>query len=100
MARVDGEWDVVINTPMGAQPALLTLRSDGTRFSGTAVGEIGSVDIAGGTVEGDQARWSMRISKPFPMTLTARVTITDDRVEGSVDAGMMGLMPIAGVRRA
>ena len=91
---------MVIRTPMGEQAFLLVLESDEMGFGGTASGELGSVEIEGGELEGDSATWSMKVRKPFPMTLTARATIKDDTVEGSVDAGMMGLMPLSGTRRA
>jgi len=29
MANVDGDWDIVMRTPMGDQQAVLTVRSDG-----------------------------------------------------------------------
>ena len=100
MAIVDGDWDVVIRTPMGEQAVQLSLTGAGDSFSGTAPGEIGSVAIEGGRIEGDVATWSMNVKMPFPVTLTGRVTIKGDSVEGTVDAGMMGLMPLSGTRRA
>ena len=100
MTMVDGDWDVVIRTPMGDQAVQLSLMGTGNSFSGTASGEIGSVDIEGGQIDGNVATWSMKVKMPFPVTLTGRVTISGDSVEGTVDAGMMGLMPLSGTRRA
>lgn len=99
-ANVDGDWDVVIKTPMGDQAFLLSLASDGDGFTGTASGELGSTDIVGGRIEGDEVRWPFDLAKPFPMKLEVRAAVTGDRIAGSVDAGFMGKMPLSGVRRA
>ncbi len=99
MASIDGVWNVVIRTPMGPQEFVLNLKSDGDSFSGDASGELGSAPIDGGKVDGDTATWSMKLSKPMPMTLKVRVTVSEYEVEGVVDAGMMGVMPLSGARQ-
>ncbi len=96
---VDGEWDVVIKTPMGDQAFLLSLDSDGAGFSGTASGELGSADIRGGTIDGDIVRWPFELAKPFPMKLAVEARVEGDRIAGSVDAGFAGKMPLSGSRR-
>ncbi len=100
MALVAGEWDVVIETPMGPQAVHLVLQQDGDAFSGAATGELGSAEIVGGVIAGDQVSWPFTLSKPFPMKLTVRATVSGDRIEGSVDAGFMGKMKLSGARRA
>jgi len=100
MANVDGQWDCVTRTPMGGQESVLTIKSDGGTFSGSNVGALGSIDIEGGKVDGDTLTWEMEITTPFPMKLSARATVTGDRIEGTVDAGAMGAMPMSGTRKA
>ncbi len=100
MSDLGGEWDVTIQTPMGEQSFLFDVRVDGQRFSGHASGELGSLDFDDGVIDGDALSWSMRVKKPFPMTLAVRATLSGDAIEGIVDAGMMGAMPMAGTRRA
>ena len=100
MANVDGQWECVTRTPMGAQESVLTINADGGSFSGSNVGALGSIDIEGGKVDGDTLTWEMEISTPFPMKLSARATVTGDRIEGMVDAGMMGAMPMSGTRKS
>lgn len=100
MANVDGQWECVTRTPMGAQESVLTIRSDGTSFSGSNVGALGSIDIEDGKVDGDTLTWEMEITTPFPMKLTARATVTGDTIQGTIDAGAMGAMPMSGTRKA
>jgi len=98
MADVDGKWDCSVSTPMGEQAFVLTVVSNGDRFSGSASGTIGAKDIPDGMIEGDMLLWSMSISKPMPMTLAARATISGDTLDGSVTAGIFGSFPIRGTR--
>ena len=100
MANVDGQWDCVTRTPMGPQESVLTIRSDGGSFSGSNVGPLGSIDIEGGKVDGDELTWDMEISSPFPMKLSARATVSGDTIQGTIDAGAMGSMPMSGTRKA
>jgi len=100
MANVDGQWECVTRTPMGPQDSVLTIVSNGASFSGSNVGPLGSIDIEGGTVDGDTLTWEMEITTPFPMKLSARATVNGDTIQGTVDAGAMGAMPMSGTRKA
>src|SRR4051812_26683694 len=40
---VDGDWDVKMDTPMGAQQVKLTLTTDGNKLSGKLVGAQGTM---------------------------------------------------------
>jgi hypothetical protein len=98
MARVDGAWNCVARTPMGAQEFMLVVKSDGDSFSGEVSGALGSMDIENGVVDGDTLTWSMEITSPFPMKLSVRATVDEDELQGIVDAGIMGAMPLSGAR--
>jgi hypothetical protein len=98
MADVDGKWNCMVESPMGEQDFVLTVVSNGDRFSGSAVGNIGSKQIEDGSVEGDTLLWTMHISKPMPVTLACRATISGDSLEGKVKAGIFGNFPITGTR--
>lgn len=100
MANVDGQWECVTRTPMGPQDSVLTIKSDGTSFSGSNIGPLGSIDIEDGKIDGDTLTWEMEISSPFPMKLSARATVSGDTIQGTVDAGAMGSMPMSGTRKA
>jgi hypothetical protein len=99
MANVDGQWECVTRTPMGPQESVLTIVSNGSSFSGSNVGPLGSIEITDGTVDGDTLNWAMDISVPFPMKLSARATVSGDTIQGTIDAGAMGAMPMSGTRK-
>lgn len=99
MANVDGAWDCVIRTPLGEQTGVLTVRSDGTAFTGDMKGALGGLDVIDGGVDGDTLTWKLDLKVPFPMMLECRAIVSGDAIEGSVSAGAFGLSPLSGTRR-
>ena len=103
MAMLDGNYQCSIDTPMGAQSFLLTVKVAGDSFAGKASGAMGgeSGSLAfDGTVDGDTISWTMPVPKPMPITLTCRATIDGDRLDGKVKAGIFGSYSITGERAA
>lgn len=100
MANVDGSWDTVTKSPMGDQKATLTVNSDGSTFTGSYSGAMGSTDITDGKVEGDKLHWKVSIVVPMPMTLDCEATVSGDTMEGTVGAGAFGSFPMSGTRTA
>jgi len=98
MADVDGKWNCIVDSPMGEQEFVLTVNSSGGSFSGSAEGNIGSKQIPEGVVDGDDLAWTMQISKPMPVTLTCKASVSGDVLEGKVKAGIFGSFPIRGTR--
>lgn len=98
MASVDGKWNCSVDSPMGAQEFVLTVASDGQRFTGRAEGGLGSMEIADGDIAGDTLKWPMRVTKPMTVTLNCTATVSGDSLEGKVSAGIFGSFPIKGVR--
>jgi hypothetical protein len=98
MADVDGSWDCVTKSPLGDQKSTLTVKSDGSTFTGSNVGAMGSVEISDGKVDGNTLTWTMNISVPMPMSLDCEATIDGDTLTGSVGAGAFGSFPMTGTR--
>jgi hypothetical protein len=95
-STLDGIWDTVTDTPMGAQKATLTLRSDAGKLTGTSAGAMGTIQLENGTVDGNRASWSMQF---MGLTLSAEVTIAADQLSGGISAPGFGTSPIRGQRR-
>ena len=47
MADVDGSWDCTVKSPLGDQKMTLTVKSEGSTFTGTVSGAMGSSDVVG-----------------------------------------------------
>lgn len=100
MAAVDGNWDVTVKSPMGDQKSVLTIASDGAGFTGKMAGSLGSMDITGGSVDGNTLSWKMDMVVPMPMTLDCSATVEGDAISGEVKAGAFGSMGLSGTRQA
>ncbi|MEN2786812.1 hypothetical protein ACFOKI_09220 [Sphingomonas qilianensis] len=100
MADVDGTYETIVKSPLGDQKSTLTVKSDGTTFTGSNAGAMGSVDITDGTVDGNTIAWKMNMTVPMPMTLDCTATIDGDTITGSVGAGAFGSFPMSGTRVA
>ena len=57
-----------------------------------------ALDARDSGTNGHTVTWTMQISKPMPLTLSCRATVTGDTLEGKVKAGIFGSFPIAGIR--
>jgi hypothetical protein len=93
---IDGEWKIVVDSPMGAQEATATIAAAGDVLTGTAQSSLGAAELENGRIDGDRASWTMRISSPFPMELKYAAVFSGDTVSGTVDIGMFGKSPFKG----
>jgi hypothetical protein len=97
---VDGKWEITINSPLGAQKAVLDLATDGSSLTGSQTAQQGSGPLENGKVDGNALTWSAKISSPMPMTLEFAGTVDGDKLSGSVKAGSFGSFPFTGSRSA
>ena len=95
-----GKWEIVINSPMGAQKATLDLGADAASLTGTQTAAQGSAPLENGKIDGNVLSWSAKITSPMPMTLDFTGTVEGDKMSGSVKAGAFGAFPFAGNRLA
>jgi hypothetical protein len=97
---VDGKWEIVINSPMGAQKATLDLATSGASLTGTQTASQGSGPLENGKVDGNAVSWSAKITSPMPLTLDFSGAVEGDKMSGSVKAGAFGSFPFTGNRLA
>jgi len=95
---VDGTWKIVVQSPMGAQEATLSLKTKDGNLTGTQKSSSTSMDIQDGKVSGDKLTWKGKITQPFPMNLEFAVTVTGDEMKGEVTAAGLGSSPLTGKR--
>ncbi|HEY97076.1 MAG TPA: hypothetical protein G4O16_02715 [Dehalococcoidia bacterium] len=96
---VDGTYEITIDTPMGAQTATLTLKTDGDALSGKIDSPLGAQEFSGGSVSGDDITWQMEIDSPMgKINLEYKAKVTGDDIAGEVKAGGFGSSPLKGKR--
>lgn len=95
---LDGQYDIVTKSPMGDQTSVLTVAVSGDTFTGSNVGQMGSLAIENGKVDGNTLSWSSQLTVPMPIKLDCTATIEGDSINGTVTAGMFGSFPLLGKR--
>jgi len=94
----DGTWTITVNTPMGAQATTLSLSSDGSSLTGEQGADGSTTAIYDGSVEGDEVRWKVDVTKPMALTVSFRGKIDGDKISGKAKAGMFPAMAFEGSR--
>jgi hypothetical protein len=94
----DGNWALVVQTPMGERRAALSVESDGATLSGTQAADENTAEIFDGSVNGNAISWKVSITDPMPMTLEFNGTINGDELSGSVTLGAFGKASFSGAR--
>ena len=85
---IDGKYDVELQTTLGPQAIGLTLKTDGNSISGTMDGHFGQQSFSGGTVDGNDVAWTVRLPSPVGvMQLDVKGTVDGDSIEGQVQLG-------------
>lgn len=94
-----GKWDTIISTPIGKLSVLIELTSKGGRIIGTATQGEEIVTLDNLAFQGNQLTWSMKITKPMPLSLKFTVFIEGDYMNGVAKAGMLPASKVTGHRR-
>jgi hypothetical protein len=95
---MDGDWKLVLETPMGPQEAELTVTTTSdTTFEGVMSGASGQQTFTG-AIEGETLAWQTDITSPMPLTLEFNVTVDGDAMNGTVKLGMFGNAAVTGTR--
>ena len=94
----DGNWNLVVATPMGERHGTLSLKADGTTLKGSQMADGNSTEIFDGAVDGNEISWKVSITNPMPMTLEFNGTIKGDEISGSVTLGAFGNSSFSGTR--
>lgn len=87
---VDGNWDLVMQTPMGSRNVKLALQSAGNDLSGQFQGDQGSAPLSG-SVDGANVKFSATINGPMgQLELTFNGAEDAEKMSGSVQFGGFG----------
>jgi len=94
-----GTYNTTVKSPMGDQTGTLTVEDNGDgTFSGNMAGAMGSMEVEDGAIGGNKLTWKMQMTVPMPMTLDCEATVDGDVLNGTVNAGAFGAMPLSGTR--
>jgi hypothetical protein len=95
---VDGNWNIIMSTPMGDRDTTLSLKTAGGTLTGTQAAEGNTVEIFDGKANGDDVSWKVSITSPMPLTLDFTGKVSGDLISGEMGIGPMGSFPFKGIR--
>jgi carbon-monoxide dehydrogenase large subunit len=98
VAGIDGDWNMVLKTPMGPQAMVAHFDTDGAVVSGYLEAPEGRQDFSGGTLSGSQVKFEMKVEKPMKITLKYDLQFDGDVVAGKCKMGMFGSAKVSGER--
>jgi carbon-monoxide dehydrogenase large subunit len=96
-SRIDGDWNMVLATPMGPQEMRGHFETDGGSLSGYLSSPAGRESFAG-TVEGNRLKFDLKVEKPMKITLKYDVAVEGDKLTGKVKMGIFGSAKLSGER--
>jgi hypothetical protein len=91
-----GNWNLMVNSPMGLQHMRLALRHERDQLVGTVTNNAAGVtsEIFDARLDGDQLSWKFKTQ--FKLTLSFTTTVQGETMTGRVKAGMFGSFDVTG----
>ncbi|MED3575511.1 DJ-1/PfpI family protein [Cytobacillus praedii] len=93
-----GKWDTTISTPIGKLSVLIDLSTNDGQIVGTAKQGEEIVPLDNPSLEGNQLKWSIKVTKPISLTLKFSVSIDGNQMVGEAKAGMLPSSKLIGHR--
>jgi aerobic carbon-monoxide dehydrogenase large subunit len=94
---IDGDWKMVLSTPMGPQEMTGHFESDGPALSGYLSSPEGQMSFTG-SIEGNRLKFDLKVVKPMKITLKYDIEVDGDRLVGKVKMGIFGTAKLKGER--
>jgi carbon-monoxide dehydrogenase large subunit len=96
-AAIDGNWKMVLSTPMGPQEMQGHFESEGQSLTGYLSSPEGQQGFSGSIV-GNQVKFDLKVVKPMKITLKYDLTVAGDKLTGKVKMGIFGTAKLTGDR--
>jgi len=91
-------WNLVSQTPIGAQASVATFVRDGQTLTGRIESKMGGAEISEGKIDGDTWTWVNDVQKPAKIKLIFTGKVSGDQLVGAVKMGMFGTFNVTGRR--
>ncbi|MFJ2684383.1 DJ-1/PfpI family protein [Pseudomonas sp. NPDC087342] len=98
ISKYSGDWDTVINTPVGALKIKLFIAIKNGTIQGTASHENEVIPFNEIYFSDDQLRWTQQITKPMKLNLKFAVRVKLNDMTGTVKAGLLPASKLLGKR--
>lgn len=96
--KVDGIWNLSVQTPIGKQNVKLTIKSDGNTFEGALDGGEGRNEITDGTIDGSSIFFRATIKRPVKVKVSYKAKIEGDSLTGTAKTPLLPTINFSGTR--
>ncbi len=93
--EIDGDWKMVLSTPMGPQEMQGHFETEGDALNGYLSSPEGQMDFTG-SVDGNKLRFDLKVQKPMKITLKYNLEINGDKLTGKCKMGIFGSAKVTG----
>lgn len=97
-ALIDGDWKMVLSTPVGPQEMKGHFETNGESLSGYLSSPEGQMDFTGTVEEGNRLVFDLKVVKPMKITLKYNLVVEGDKIAGKVKMGIFGSAKLTGQR--
>ena len=92
---IDGDWKIVLSTPVGPQEFIGHFDTSGSVLSGYLASPEGNQSFTG-TVDGNNLKFELKVDKPMKITLKYDITIDGNKLTGKCKMGIFGSAKLTG----
>lgn len=89
---ITGTWDVLVTTPQGDMPSVLSLKKDGDKFVGTLSSQMGETPVEGAVKDKAVSIYFTISMNGNNLDVVFNGTIDGEAMKGTADVGGMGQM--------
>jgi imidazolonepropionase-like amidohydrolase len=90
-AAIAGSWTMTVTSSQGPLEVTMTLVQTGAAFTGSMTSQVGTQDIADGTINGKAVTWTVSLTLGGQTVLLSyRGEVEGNRMTGSADLGSFG----------
>lgn len=93
---IDGDWKMVLSTPVGPQEMTGHFETDGTALSGYLAAAEGQQAFTGVVENGNNLLFDLKVEKPLKITLKYNLTVEGNRISGKCKMGIFGSAKLTG----
>lgn len=97
---IAGDWDLSLESPLGAQAVTLSLKQDGEKLTGELAGALGATPVTGTYTSGTMAVNATIAMQGLSLQLGLNGKVDGDSLGGTAKVGNLGEFPFTGKRKA
>ncbi|HVL00271.1 MAG TPA: molybdopterin cofactor-binding domain-containing protein, partial [Dongiaceae bacterium] len=93
---IDGDWKMVLSTPVGPQEMTGHFETNGTALSGYLAAAEGQQAFTGTVQNGNNLVFDLKVEKPLKITLKYNLIVEGNRISGKCKMGIFGSAKLTG----